>query len=434
MEQAGNAGFITQDLVSLRRDFHRFPEPGFGEFRTAGIVSDFLRRRGFRVKIADEAMNMAAIHYRDESKVAESAERAMAGGMDKGLVELMLSGGTAVVADIGPLSGPVVAFRFDMDALPIQESNDQSHLPAAQGFASANRGLMHACGHDGHLAIGLGLAAVLASLGDSLKATVRLIFQPAEEGTMGGAEAIVDRGAMTDVRYMVCCHLGLGLPTGTIACRSGFLATSKYAVDFLGTESHASNEPQSGKNALLAAASASLALHGIGAHSDGWFSLNVGVLKAGESQVIVPGKATIELGYWADRNEIHDYATDRVRQVIKGSAETWGVVAEQRLIGRAPISSQSETLAKVIKDCAEGIPELTEARDWVESRVAEDGNVFLAEVAKTGGHGAFIIIGSDMAGGHHTSSFDIDERSLAIGVSLLSKVCLQLLHDCRGGE
>jgi aminobenzoyl-glutamate utilization protein A len=236
---------------------------------------------------------------------------------------------------------------------------------------------------------------------------------------------------MTDVRYMLCCHLGLGLPTGSIACRSGFLATSKYAVDFFGAEAHASNEPQSGKNALLAAASASLALHGIGSHSDGWFSLNVGVLKAGESQVIIPGKATIELGYWADKNEIHDYATDRVRQVIKGSAETWGVVAEQRLIGRAPISSQSSTLANVIKDCAEGMPELTEARDWVESRVAEDGNVFLAEVAKTGGHGAFIIIGSDIAGGHHTSSFDIDERSLAIGVSLLSNVCLRLLSDCR---
>ncbi len=150
--------------------------------------------------------------------------------------------------------------------------------------------------------------------------------------------------------------------------------------------------------------------------------------------MIVPGKATIELGYWADRNEIHDYATDRVRQVIKGSAETWGVVAEQRLIGRAPISSQSETLAKVIKDCAEGIPELTEARDWVESRVAEDGNVFLEEVAKMGGHGAFIVIGSDIKGGHHTPSFDIDERSLALGVSLLSTVCLRLFDDCRGEE
>ena len=427
MEPDVKPGSRTQDLVSLRRDFHRFPEPGFGEFMTAGIVSDLLRRHGFRVKIADEAMNIAAIHHRDESKVAESAERAVAGGMDKGLIQRMLGGGTAVVADIGPLSGPAVAFRFDMDALPIQESNDRSHLPAAQGFASTNTGLMHACGHDGHVAIGLGLAAALAGLGDSLKMTVRLIFQPAEEGTMGAAEAIVDRGAMKDVRYMMCCHLGLGLPTGAVACRSGFLATSKYAVDFFGAESHASNEPQSGKNALLAAASASLALHGIGAHSDGWLSLNVGVLRAGESQVIVPGKATIELGYWADKNEIHDYVTDRVRQVIKGSAETWGVVAEQRLIGRAPIAPQSGTLANVIKDCAGGMPELTEARDWVESRVAEDGNVFLAEVAKTGGHGAFIIVGSDIKGGHHTPSFDIDERSLALGVSLLSKVCLRLL-------
>jgi aminobenzoyl-glutamate utilization protein A len=434
MKQTGKPGSCTWDLVSLRRDFHRFPEPGFGEFRTAGIVSDFLRRRGFRVKIADEAMNMAAIHHRDEGRVAESAERAAAGGTDKGLIELMLGGGTAVVADIGPMSGPVVAFRFDMDALPIQESSDRSHPPEAQGFASANPGLMHACGHDGHLAIGLGLAAMLAERGDSLKATVRLIFQPAEEGTMGGAEAIVDRGSMTDVRYMVCCHLGLGLPTGTIACRSGFLATSKYAVDFLGVESHASNEPQSGKNALLAAAAASLALHGIGAHSDGWLSVNVGVLRAGESQVIIPGKATIELGYWADKNEIHDYVTDRVRQVVNGSAESWGVVAEQRLIGRAPIAPLSGTLAKVIKGCAEGMPELIEARDWVESRVAEDGNVFLAEVARTGGHGAFVIIGSDIKGGHHTPSFDIDERSLELGVSLLSKVCLQLLDDCSGEQ
>jgi aminobenzoyl-glutamate utilization protein A len=421
-----SARLLGEDPVAWRRELHRHPEPGFGEFRTACLIHDFLQERGFHVRIAEEAMSRSAIHYLDEARVAESAGRAVLSGVDERLVERMKAGGTAVVADIGPVSGPVVAFRFDMDGLPIEESESAEHLPFVEGFGSQYSGLMHACGHDGHVAMGLGLAAELARAKDGLNAGVRLIFQPAEEGTMGGAEAIVARGLVDDVRYMICCHLGLGLPTGAIVCRSNFLATSKYRVDFHGIEAHVTNDPQSGRSALLAAAAAALGLHGIAPHSEGWFSLNVGTLRAGEAVGITPARATAEFGFWAETSRVHDYLEGRAREVIVGSAKTWGVDVEQRLIGRAPASLQSETLAAIVAECASRTSGVTEVRESAAVKGGEDGNVFLKNVANRGGHGVYIGIGSDLKGNHHTANFDIDERSLRIGVGVLCDTCLQL--------
>ena len=420
-------GARAEDVISWRRELHKRPEPGFGEFRTANFLISVLEGFGFRVRVADEAMSRAAIHFRDEARVAESAARAVAGGVDRGLVDCMYDGGTAVVADIGPDSAPTVAFRFDMDALPIEESGSVEHPPSARGFSSEHPGLMHACGHDGHMAMGLGLAQRLARVGADLKVRVRLIFQPAEEGTLGGAEAIVARGIVDDVRHMICCHLGLGVPTGVIVCRSTFLATSKYLVDFTGVDAHVTGDPQSGRNALLAAASAAVGLHGIAPHSEGWFSLNVGVLRAGEAVGVTPSGATMEFGFWAETGGIHDYLVDRSGEVIAGASQTWGVGSERRIIGRAPTSSQSEALAVLVAECAAGVPGVTEVRDSLALKAGEDGNVFLNKVAENGGQGVFMIIGSDLRGAHHGPGFDFDERSLEIGVGLLWAICSRLV-------
>src|SRR3972149_3335301 len=160
----------------------------------------------------------------------------------------MEGGFTGVVARMtGARPGPSIAFRFDIDAHDLHESRDAVHLPAREGFASVHAGAMHACGHDGHTTIGLGLAEVLARLRAEWPGTVTLVFQPGEEGVRG-ARAMVEAGVVDDASVMVCCHLGAqSRMTGhVVGGISGFLATTK-----------------------LGAATAVLNLHAIPRHSAG---------------------------------------------------------------------------------------------------------------------------------------------------------------------
>ncbi len=141
-----------------------------------------------------------------------------------------------------------------MDALDLSEALDDSHRPFRDGFASCNPGMMHACGHDGHTTIGLGLAQVLKQYEAQLNGTIKLIFQPAEEGTRG-ARAMVAAGALDGVDYFTAIHIGTGVPEGTVICGSdNFMATTKFDVRFTGVAAHAGGKPEEGRNALLAAA------------------------------------------------------------------------------------------------------------------------------------------------------------------------------------
>lgn len=132
-----------------------------------------------------------------------------------------------------------MAFRVDMDALDLSEEQDVSHRPYRDGFASCNAGMMHACGHDGHTAIGLGLAHTLKQFESGLHGVIKLIFQPAEEGTRG-ARAMVDAGVVDDVDYFTAVHIGTGVPAGTVVCGSdNFMATTKFDAHFTGIAAHA---------------------------------------------------------------------------------------------------------------------------------------------------------------------------------------------------
>ncbi|MCW7773828.1 amidohydrolase, partial [Klebsiella pneumoniae] len=149
--------------------------------------------------------------------------------------------------------GPTLAFRVDMDALDLNEQHDDSHRPHRDHFASCNAGMMHACGHDGHTAIGLGLAHVLKQYAAQLNGVIKLIFQPAEEGTRG-ARAMVAAGVVDDVDYFTAIHIGTGVPAGTVVCGGdNFMATTKFDVQFSGVAAHAGGKPEDGRNALLAA-------------------------------------------------------------------------------------------------------------------------------------------------------------------------------------
>jgi aminobenzoyl-glutamate utilization protein A len=419
---------LRDELISWRRDFHSHPEPGFGEFRTAALLRERLTELGFEVKVAEEAMAIESVYHRPQERIDAAEGRALDFGIEAELVARMKAGGTAVVADVRFGDGPVAAFRFDMDCLPVFESQLEGHRPNRERFRSLVDGEMHACGHDGHMAMGLGVASLVARRSTELAGTVRLIFQPAEEGALGGARAICARGLADDVDYMVCSHLGLSAGTNEFVARASFLATSKFQVRFTGQGAHVVNSPQSGRNALLAAASASLALHALAPHSGGWYSVNVGVMRAGDEQGVTPPWALLELGVWADTREAHDYVVDELQKVVGGTGQTWGVETEIQQIGGAPAAAEDAELAAVACEIASRVPEVEEITDEMVCRAGEDATFFLNRVAERGGKGIYVLIGSDLAAGHHSPEFDIDERSLVNGTAILGSLALYLLH------
>ncbi len=256
-------------LVAWRRDFHRHAETAWTEFRTTAAIVTELKRLGWSTVMGPELHDAGARLGVPAVEVLSHARPRDRAGADPGLVEAMGEGFTGVLGILETgRPGPVVCFRFDIDANDLVELRDASHRPFAEGFASVNDGAMHGCGHDGHAAMGLGLATVLADLRDSLTGTVKIIFQPAEEGVRG-AHSIVAAGWFDDVDVFVATHLKSDDDRGSILTGAdGYLASTKFDVAFSGVGAHAGGDPEKGRNALLAAASASLALHAIPRHSE----------------------------------------------------------------------------------------------------------------------------------------------------------------------
>jgi hypothetical protein len=192
---------LLPDLIQLRRHLHRHPELSGHEHQTAALVAGELRRWGWQVR--------------------------------EGV------GRTGVLAELGPVDAPVVALRVDLDALPIEE---RTALP----WASSQQGLMHACGHDIHTVVGLGVAALLASCAERLAARVRLLFQPAEETAQGAGWMRAD-GAMEGVAALFGVHVFPSIPVGSVGVRCGSLtaAAGELEIEVLGESGHGARPHQS---------------------------------------------------------------------------------------------------------------------------------------------------------------------------------------------
>ena len=412
-------------LRSTRRELHRIPEPGFCEFRTAAYIVERLRALGWSLQLGDQAMDRAAI-YSIPDELVEERFRAVTHDVERNLLAGMQGGRTAVIATQSFGDGPTVAFRFDMDGLPIEESREETHRPSREGFRSIHEGWMHACGHDGHVALGLGLAEALLRMRSELAGTIKLIFQPAEEGARGGASAIAARGHLDDVDLLVCAHLGLNATaTGTVVCGTTFMGTLKYRATFIGQASHVVLAPEEGRNALLAAATAALGLRAIGAHSDGWYSLNVGVLNAGTEQGVTPATGLIEFGAWCDSPEVQEYVRARALEILAASAAAQGCRLEVDHIGEAPYVEADSDLALELAKIVRGLPQVRETVPLTVCRAGEDATLLLDHVRRRGGEAAYVLVGTDLADGHHTSAFDFDEAALATGVLFLASVALR---------
>lgn len=427
---------ITHQLQTWRRDFHQYAESGWFEFRTATRVADELNRLGYQLQLGKEVINADdRMGLPPAEQLALQEKRAIEQGAILEWLPHFSGGFTGIVAtlDTGK-PGPTLAFRVDMDALDLNEELTDQHRPHAEGFSSCNSHMMHACGHDGHTAIGLGLAHILKQYQSQLSGRIKIIFQPAEEGTRG-AKSMASAGVVDDVDFFVAIHIGTGVPQGELVCGSkSFLATSKFDVTYHGTAAHSGAKPEEGKNALIAAAQATLGLYGIPRHSEGSSRINVGVLNAGIGRNVIADHALMKVETRGETNEINEFMYQKALNVIEGAAKMQDVEFKIKLMGAAQSSHPSPQWVSFIAQLAKhNIPELTSVvHDRPQAAGSEDATYFMERVKALGGQATYMIFGTELSAGHHNERFDFDENVLAVAVKTLATIALSLPEF--GGE
>lgn len=428
---------LTPELINWRRDVHRYPETAWTEFRTTALVVKHLRALGLQVHLGKEIVVPEERRGVPSAECLEKARcRAVAWGADPGLVSLMGEGLTGVWADLNcrqpdEEDGPVLAVRVDMDALPVQERNDEHHAPWRKGFASCHDGCMHACGHDGHVALGLALATLLTDMRENLYGRVRFIFQPAEESTLG-ARAVRATGIMDDVDYLLGVHMGLAAEeTGHVVCTANnFLATTKMDAHFRGHKSHAGSSPHEGRNALLAACAATLGLHGLPRHGRGDTRVGVGTLHCHSPRNVVPDYAYLALETRGATGDLNAWLESEARRVIEESAAIWGCEATVDTVGCAQYANGDEALARTVEAAATLCESVTRISLNKDLGASEDFSLLLNAVqqrAHNPGQGVFVLLGCARPDGHHTSSFDFDEGALPVGLEVLTRTITRIL-------
>lgn len=387
-------------LVEIRRYFHRHPELGWQEVETTRRIEDELQTMGY--------------HTISGADLLGRTQRL-------GLSSVPVPGegdtGCLAVFDTGR-EGPTVCLRVDIDALPIPEA-DTDHNPASEGWASATRGVMHACGHDGHIAIGLGTAKILAPFVKSGRGILKLLFQPAEEGGRG-AHSVAEAGWLDDVDLFLTLHIGLGVPSGSLApAVDGFLSTKKYAVDLSGRAAHAGKNPELGRNALLAACQIVTGLHMLAQSSRNGVRVNVGLLNSGTAMNVVPQRAYFEFEIRAGDDETLEDLDHRCRRLINATAQAHEVDSEVILRGAANEWRNSPDLVSWIEEVNQVTGAFPKMLPHFSFGASEDATVLARKVAEHGGRAAILVLGANLSDQHHRPHFDFDDDVLWRGVALM---------------
>ncbi|MBZ6387373.1 MULTISPECIES: amidohydrolase [Pantoea] len=418
---------LAPQMQNWRRDLHQFAESGWLEFRTATRVADALHKLGYQLQLGREVINAEArMGLPDADTLKQQEARALQQGALAQWMPAFSGGFCGIVATLETgRPGPVMGFRVDMDALDLNESQAADHLPQREGFASCNAGMMHACGHDGHTTIGLGLASVLMAMKSQLSGTIKLIFQPAEEGVRG-AKAMVEAGVVDDVDLFTAIHLGTGVPAGELVCGSdSFLATTKLDVHFTGVGAHAGGKPEEGRNALLAAAQATLGLHGLPQHSGGVARVNVGVLQAGTGRNVVADTALMKVETRGVSNEVNDDIYQQALRIIAGAAAMYGVEYEVKLMGAARSCTPTQPWVDFLHQQAEALGIFDSVVDSkAQAAGSEDATCMMERVKQRGGQATYAIFGCELAAGHHNAKFDFDESVMGKAVQMLATLAL----------
>jgi amidohydrolase len=374
----------------LRRDFHRHPELGFQEVRTASIVARELTELGLEVSTG----------------VAE----------------------TGVVALVeGARPGKVVLLRFDMDALPIEEETGAE-------YASQNTGVMHACGHDGHTAVGLTVARLLHAHRQDLKGTVKLVFQPAEEG-LGGAARMIAEGVLEHPRpdVTLAMHVWNEKPLGWIGVTPGpaMAAAEKFTVGITGKGGHGA-APHLAVDPVLASAYVITTLQSIVSRNLAPLQtavISVTTVHGGEAFNVIPPQVEMQGTIRTFEPEAREMVLRRFREVVETTAASLGCQARIELEALTPAVINDPKIAALVQRLA---PEALPFSDLdVSNRTmgSEDMAYMMREVP-----GCFIFVGSanpekGLDAPHHHPRFDIDERALVYGAALLASAAVEYLDQ-----
>ncbi|OOF71503.1 M20 family metallo-hydrolase [Rodentibacter caecimuris] len=419
----------ADQLIIWRREFHRFPEIGWSEFWTTCRIADYLEVMGFEILLGQQVINREFVRGRQPKVVEKGLAAAIAQGVNPKWLEKM-DGYTGCVAvfDSGK-PGKTVALRFDIDCVNVSETMIPEHIPNRLGFSSVNEGLMHACGHDGHITIGLGTALWIAQNKEKLNGKVKIVFQPAEEGVRGAA-AIAKSGVIDDADYFFSSHISFCANSGTVISNPrNFLSTTKIDIRYQGKPAHAGAAPHLGRNALLAAAHAITQLHGIARHGEGMSRINVGVLNAGEGRNVIPSQAEIQLEVRGENKAINQYMVDQVMQIAQGVAMSFDVGYETEIMGEAVDMVNDPELVQLVEEIALQQPQIHHTDNNYPFNASEDATILGRKVQEQGGKSIYFILGADRTVGHHQAEFDFDESQLLTGVNIYTGILARLLSE-----
>jgi len=380
---------------TLRRDFHMHPELGFEEIRTAGIVAKELNELGLETTT----------------------------GIAK----------TGVVALLeGAKPGPVVLLRFDMDALPIEEETGVA-------YASTVAGKMHACGHDGHVAVGLTVAKMLNEMRDELAGTVKFVFQPAEEGVVNqegrsGAGQMIHEGVLENpkVDQALSLHLWNAKPLGWIGIGEGpMMAGAEYfKITVYGKGGHGAM-PQVSVDPILAASEIISALQSVVARNVDPLKpavLTVASIKGGEAFNVIPPKVEMTGTIRTFELDVREVVLNRFQEVIENTAKAMGCTVEIELLRISPaVINNGDVAHKVIAAAKQVFPETQVDEGMYQTMGAEDMAYMLEEVP-----GCYFFVGSANAEkgldyDHHHPKFDIDEDALPRAAALMAAAAAEIL-------
>ncbi|MDH7488699.1 MAG: amidohydrolase [Anaerolineae bacterium] len=370
-------------LRDIRRQLHRWPELGFQEFQTANLIAETLSSLGvpFRSGI----------------------------------------GRTGIVASLGS-GAPTIALRADMDALPIQE---KTGLP----YASQVPGVMHACGHDAHVAALLGAAMLLRDA--DLRGSVRLIFQPAEETVdeegRSGADRMVEAGVLDGVDAIAASHVVVDEPVGTVLVSSGpiLAATDAFQLAILGAAAHGAY-PHKGIDAIVLAAQVVNAIQSIVARRIDPMEagvITVGTISGGRKANVIADRVELT-------GTIRSFSPTVRRQIAESLREACELVRAQKgdyvleISQGHPTTVNDAMLADLVQRVAVGMS--LEVRPEAPSPVSEDFSLYTQHVP-----GVYFLVGAAQEGGPyrqaHSSRFDLDERALPIASAMLAGTALEFL-------
>ena len=392
---------IEQEVIDWRRHFHENPELSNREFETAEYIAEYLKGLGLDV----------------ETGVAKTG------------VVAFLEGGNP---------GPVVGLRADMDGLPVTERTDVPFASTATGMYQGKEvGVMHACGHDTHMAILMGVAKILTEMKDDLSGTVKFIFQPAEEGAPegeeGGGELMVKEGVLEnpDVDVIFGLHISDYLPVGTISYRpEGIMASSNtFKIEVKGKQAHGST-PWFGVDPIVTAAQIINNTQTIVSRSmpltEQAAVVTFGVIEGGVRHNIIPESVSMQGTIRALDEDMRQTIFERLETIVQNTAESNGAEATLTINDGYLITYNDPELTAMMEPTLKEVAGEDNANIINAITGAEDFSFFQREIP-----GLYFFIGGKAPGrepaGHHTPDFYIDESGMKLGVRAMANLVIDYM-------